>query len=448
MKKVTLPSSSTLLRQWNKRFSAPALLKRIRADFGKVTDPRSGRQEFSLPDVLMSGLAVFGLKYPSLLKFDEQRHEARIRANLRSLYGVVQAPCDTQMRTVLDQVAPEELRAPFITIHNRLQAPGVLEEYRYLGRFLVDFDGTGKYSSSRVSCGECCEKHHRNGEVEYYHPLLGGVIVHPDRKEVLPLFPEAITKQDGETKNDCETNASKRLLRAVREAFPKLPMIAVEDSLFADGPHIKLLNELDYRYIIVAKSSDLPAMFEEVFRRFHRGEYEEYEELGEDGILRGYRWMTKLPLNKSHPDILVNFLDYWEIRDGEEYNFGWITDLELTRETVHPVMRAGRGRWKIENETFNTLKTQGYSLEHNYGHGQKHLATVFGMLTFLAFLVDQVQELGCHLFQAARQKFRSRTSLWDKMRGLFKEYFIPDWESLWLAIIYGHRGGILHPDTS
>jgi hypothetical protein len=113
---------------------------------------------------------------------------------------------------------------------------------------------------------------------------LGAVIVHPDRKEVLPLFPEAITKQDGETKNDCETNASKRLLRAVREAFPKLPMIAVEDSLFADGPHIKLLNELDYRYIIVAKSSDLPAMFEEVFRRFHRGEYEEYEELGEDGI--------------------------------------------------------------------------------------------------------------------------------------------------------------------
>lgn len=70
------------------------------------------------------------------------------------------------------------------------------------------------------------------------------------------------------------------------------------------------------------------------------------------------------------------------------------------------------------------------------------------MLTFLAFLVDQVQELCCHLFQAARQKFRSRTSLWDKMRGLFKEYFIPDWESLWLAIIYGHRGGILHPDTS
>ena len=111
-------------------------------------------------------------------------------------------------------------------------------------------------------------------------------------------------------------------------------------------------------------------------------------------------------------------------------------------------MRGGRGRWKIENETFNTLKNQGYQLEHNYGHGQKHLATVFGLLMVLAFFVDQVQELCCSLFQAARQQFHSRTSLWDKLRGLFKEYFVVSWETVWLAIIYGHKGGVLQPDTS
>ena len=111
-------------------------------------------------------------------------------------------------------------------------------------------------------------------------------------------------------------------------------------------------------------------------------------------------------------------------------------------------MRGGRGRWKIENELFNTLKNQGYQLEHNYGDGQKQLATVFGMLMMLAFLVDQVQELCCNLFQMARQQFCSRTSLWNKLRGLFKEYFIISWESLWLAIIYGHKGGVLQPDTS
>ena len=448
MVKANLIPQSTKPLQLNEHFSAPALLGQIREDFGKIPDHRNGGQQFSLQDVLMSGLAVFGLKYPSLLKFDEQRHEERVRANLKSLYGVPQAPCDSQLRTVLDGVSPAELRAPFIHIHQQLKSQGVLEEYRYLGGFLVNADGTGQFSSSKISCADCCEKHHRNGEVEYYHQLLGAVIVHPDKSQVLPLFPEPITHQDGASKNDCESNAGKRLLPALREAFPQLPMIVVEDSLSADGPHIKLLKKLKYHYIIVVKSSDQPSLFEEVRKRLNSGEYEEFEEMGKDGILRGYRWMKGLPLNKTHPDILVNYLDYWEIREGKESNFAWITDLELHRNNVYQVMRGGRGRWKIENETFNTLKNQGYQLEHNYGHGQKHLATVFGMLMMLAFLVDQVQEMCCDLFQAARQKFRSRTSLWDKIKGLFKEYFVVSWDTVWLAIIYGHKGGVLQPDTS
>jgi hypothetical protein len=448
MVKVNPLPQPTKPLQLNKHFSAPALLSQIREDFEKINDTRNGGQQFSLPDVLMSGLAVFGLKYPSLLKFDEQRHEERVRANLKSLYGVLQAPCDTQLRTVLDGVSPTELRAPFIHIHQHLQAQGVLKAYRYLGGFLVNLDGTGHFSSSKISCANCCEKHHRHGEVEYYHQLLGAVIVHPDKSEVLPLFPEAITRQEGASQNDCESNASKRLLPALREAFPQLPLIVVEDSLSADGLHIKLLKQLKYHYIIVVKPSDQPSLLEEVYKRLDSGQYEEFEEAGKDGLVRGYRWMNGLPLNKSHPDILVNYLDYWEIRESQEYNFAWITDLKLHRENVYHVMRGGRSRWKIENEMFNTLKNQGYLLEHNYGHGQKYLATVLAMLMMLAFLVDQVQALCCNLFNAARQQFRSRTSLWNKLKGLFKEYFILSWESLWLAIIYGHKGGVLQPDTS
>ena len=232
-------------------------------------------------------------------------------------------------------------------------------------------------------------------------------MVHPDKSQVLPLFPEAITRRDGASQNACESKASKRLLPALREAFPPLPMMVVEDSLSADGPHIKLLKQHKYHYIIVVKPSDQPALFEAVQKRLTSGEYKEVEEEGKDGIVRGYRWMNGLPLNKSHPDILVNYLDYGEIREGKEFNFSWITDLELHRDNVYPVMRGGRGRWKIENETFNTLKHQGYQLEHNYGQGQKHLTTVFGLLMMLAFLVDQVQELCCNLFQAARQQFRA-----------------------------------------
>ena len=432
----------------NKYFSAPALLGQIRKDFEKVPDPRRSGQQFSLQDVLMSGLALFGVKYPSLLKFDENRNEERVRANLRNLYGVIQAPCDTQLRTVLDEVSPDELRLPFISIHQRLQSQKALEDYRYLGGFLVTLDGTGQFSSSQVSCLDCCEKRHRNGDVEYYHQLLGAVIVHPDRSQVLPLFPEAITRQDGAIKNDCESNASKRLLPKLREAFQDLPMIVVEDSLSANGPHIKLLKELNFSYIIGVKPDAQAGLFEGVQNRLRAGQVEEFEELGKDGILRGYCFTNDISLNKSHSDVLVNYLEYWEIRKGQEHHFSWITDIRLTRANVYFVMRGGRARWKIENETFNTLKNQGYHLEHNYGHGQKHLATVFALLMMLAFLVDQTQEFCCSLFKASRQEFRSRTSLWEKIRGLFTEYFIDSWENLWLAIIYKHKGGMLQPDTS
>ena len=66
----------------------------------------------------------------------------------------------------------------------------------------------------------------------------------------------------------------------------------------------------------------------------------------------------------------------------------------------------------------------------------------------LAFLVDQAQELGCRLLQAARARFRSRMSLWEKLRSLFSTYFIRDWQTLWAAISAGHKPAELHPDTS
>jgi len=274
------------------------------------------------------------------------------------------------------------------------------------------------------------------------------VIVHPDRKEVLPLFPEAITRQDGATKNDCEATAGKRLFKQIREAFQDWPLRGVEDSLSANGPHINLLKELNIGYIISVKPEGQDSLFAEVKNRVLNGQCEEFEVLGEDKILRGYRWIHDIPLNKSHPDLLVNFLDYWEIRDGKEYNFSWVTDIKLKANNVDLVMKGGCSRWHIENQVFNTLKNQDYAFEHNFGQGEQHLATVFAMLMMLAFLIDQVQEYGCAFFQATRQRFHSRTSLWIKMKGLFTEFFIESWEVLWRAIIYGHCGGVLQPNTS
>jgi hypothetical protein len=438
-----------MLAAFRKHLSAPGLLKALRSCFQRVPDHRSGKVEIALVDALMSGLAVFGLKYPSLLKFDEERQEASVRHNLSSLYGVERAPCDTQLREILDPVDPRQLRPAYKALFAKLQRGKGLAPYAYLeGYYLLSIDGTGMFCSSAISCPECCIKHARSGEVSYYQQLLGAVIVHPEQKVVIPLAPEPITRQDGETKNDCERNAAKRLLTDLRREHPHLKLIVVEDALASNGPHIQLLQELNMRFILGVKPGDHQALFAEVDRRERLGQVARREVTDEQGVIHRFRFVNALPLNQSHPDLLVNFLEYWEVHEDKVLHFSWVTDFELSEVNLFAIMRGARARWKIENETFNTLKNQGYSLEHNYGHGQHHLATNFGFLMLLAFLVDQIQELCCAIFQAARNARHSRTSLWQWMRSLFTGYYIASWRQVFEALIHGHTPYQLQPDTS
>jgi len=202
----------------------------------------------------------------------------------------------------------------------------------------------------------------------------------------------------------------------------------------------------------VAKENDHVGLVNEYIERRVAGKTEEFEET-KVGLTQGFCWTNDMPLNATHPDIRVNLLNFWEIKQDKEKEstWIWITNIKLTRQSVYQVMRAGRCRWKrcpepvegVENETFNTLKNQGYNLEHNYGHGKQHLAAVLGALMMLMFLLDQVQETCCQLFQAARHRFHSRTSVWDRLCGFFANYFIQSWEDIWLSMIYGHSRGEL-----
>ena len=113
------------------------------------------------------------------------------------------------------------------------------------------------------------------------------------------------------------------------------------------------------------------------------------------------------------------------------------------------LMRAGRARWRIENETFDTLKNQGYEFEHNFGHGRRHLATVFAALMLLAFGIDQLRKACCSLFQAALARKGRAKYFWEDFRSMFKTYRLPDWETYYRALAFGHRAPVPAPlDTS
>jgi len=429
--------------------SAPNVLKSIRLAFNNINDRRGCRQKITLTDALMSGLAVFSLKCPSLLQFDEKQKEATIRHNLGTLYGISEVPCDTQMRGILDPVNPVHIEPASIALHQAAAKVGLFKQYEYFdGRVLISIDGTGHFSSNAIECPQCCVKKHRDGSLEYYHQLLGAVVVHPDHPAVIPLAPEPITKGDGQTRNDCERNAAKRLLKRIDEKYKHLKPIITEDGLSSNGPHIELLISKGFGYILGAKPGDHEALSDLVNDKMRRGEVEEFEVIDKANVIHGYRFTNQIPLNDSHPDLLVNFLECWEVEGAKVRNFSWVTDIKLTANTVEEVMRGGRARWNIENETYNTLKNQGYHLEHSHGHGRQYLSSVFGCLTFLAFLIDQLQAWGCCLFQQARQARRTLKSLWDQMRPLFATYLIASWEVLWLAITCGHLAANLEVNNT
>jgi hypothetical protein len=426
---------SIVVPRERKHLAADALFGLVRSGFANIPDYRLSDPDISLTDALMSAFAMFSLKSPSLLAFDKERAEG----NLETIYGIERVPCDTLMREILDPVSPESLRPVFKSVFRQLQRGKALEPMAFLeGHYLLALDGTGYFSSTQIHCASCLHKVHRNGSITYYHQMLGAAIIHPDVREVIPLMPEPIVKQDGTDKNDCERNAAKRFVAKLRQDHPHLKFIVTEDGLSSNAPHIETLHDHDLHYILGVKEGDHAFLFTQVQAAEHAGRVTHDERHDRAaGLVHRFRFVNDVPLNESNTDVRVNFIEYWEIGADKVQHFSWVTDLRVSKRNVFHLMRGGRARWKIENETFNTLKNQGYNFEHNYGHGQQNLSVVFAMLMMLAFLVDQTQQLCCALFQAVWAKLGSKRLLWERMRALFYDYALESMRQLLEALLYG-----------
>ena len=422
------------VRKVRKHLSADALYALVREGFAQIADHREPRATIPLADALMSAFATFSLKDPSLLAFEQRRSDA----NLKALFGIGQIPSDTRTREILDPVDPERLRAVFGAVFRQLQRGKALEPFQfYNGCYLLLIDATGYFSSQKVHCPSCQVKEHRNGTVTYEHQMLAAVLAHPDFKEAIPLAPEPIQKQDGNAKNDCERNAARRLLAKIRREHPHLKLIVVEDGLASNGPHVRDLIDNRMHFILGVKPGDHAFLFEQVEAARRAGRSPTLTRK-EGDITREVSWVWDVPLNESNRDLRVNFLECREYDGAGKCckRFTWITDLHVNRDNAWLFVRGGRKRWSIENETFNTLKNQGYHFEHNYGHGVQNLSVVFAMLMMLAFLVDQAQQLCCPLFRAVWQKLGSKRALWDNLRSHFRHFIFRSMRHLYEVILY------------
>ena len=432
--------SQAALPKPRRGLSADALVDTIRRRFEDVTDHRREAScTYSMSDTLMSAFAMFATKEPSMLSFEDHHRELHIEKP----FGISKVPSDTQMRDILDGIDIEPLHEAFADLFWELQRGRELKQWLFDDQYyLVAIDGSGYFCSDRVSCPQCLVRR-ISGKDQYYHQVVAAVLVHPVTRQVIPLAVEPIVRSDGQKKNDCERNATKRLLGRLRKAHPKLKMLVLEDGLSSNAPHIADLKEHGMHYLIGAKPGDHEHLFDQAIESMDEEKYLSQTNRiasSKKVIETETRYVENLSLNKSNAEVRVNFLQHLEF-DGEDGEvtkcFNWVTDIDLSEKCLEQYQRAGRCRWRVENETFNTLKNQGYNLEHNYGHGKENLTTVLALLMFLAFTIDQIQEACCGLFAAAVQQSRRRIRLWESIRSHLRHFEFDSFADLYRAIASG-----------
>ena len=390
---------------------------------------------YSLRDCYLSGLALFFVQDSSLLQF-QRRFQRKLQANnLSSTFGVHQIPVDSQLRDLIDRHGLQPLLSAFANWIGRLQRCKWLQHFQIFdARYLITLDGSRFFNSKLVKCEHCLTTT-KSGVTHYHHDILQAAIVHPDNRQVLPLAPEFVRNSDGKggkyRKQDCEIAAGYRMLERLRSDYPRMAAIIVADSLYSKQPFVERLRAARFSFLLVAKPGDHKSLYQDVavlrrgnlldrFHSEHRGERREYQ------------WVTELPLNGSPDAPRINFIQFRIVEDSGKVNYrnAWVTDLVPTSANIVQLVRAARARWKIENEGFNTLKNQGYHLEHNFGHGHQHLSETLFVLNLLAFFMHQIFELVDGLYQRVRTFFSSRRAFWDEVRSAFRLFLFSSWDQV------------------
>jgi hypothetical protein len=430
----------------NMPLSFGTLMAHLNRAVSGMLDPRkpSNNQHYSLRDLILAAFSVFFMQCESFLEHQHRMQSQQGENNAVRLFGLTGLPTVPQIRNVLDELPSVWLFGVFNWVYQQLRQAGWLKPYEVLdGQLLVALDGTQYFSSHQIHCEQCSHKQHSNGTVSYSHSAILPVIVAPGQSEVISLAPEFVTPQDGHEKQDCETNAAKRWIQRHASEFQDQRVTVLGDDLYSRQPMCEAVLGAGMNFIFTCLPTSHPLLDEwlEALERLgsvhhvavdyrHLKTHERYQ----------YRYVNAVPLRDSEPSLLVNWCEMQQIRvkDGAVlYHNSWVTRHPLNDESVALVVAAGRGRWKTENENHNTLKTKGYHLEHNFGHGKHHLSATLLTLNVLAFLFHTVLQLVDASYQAMRQKRGTRKGFFQDICSLTKYLLFDSWQGLIDFMLYG-----------
>ena len=353
-----------------------ASISYLRAEFGELPDPRTGRNcRYTMADIGMAAFSVFFMQHPSFLAFQRSLHKNTSMDNTQTLFNMEKIPTDNHIRHTLDGVDARKLENAYFHIIDSLSEVVPTAVRNVLGNHtLIALDGSEYFCSKNVHCDTCSHRLRNDGKTEYFHTFVGATIVTPASKTVLSLPPEFVYPQDGNLKQDCEWKAALRWFERLGTRCCRYNPVYLGDDLYAKHEICTKITDMGGKFIFTCKDSSHKTLCQ-----FRNGivpeSYMEIKGIGKQKREYTYNFILDLPIRDGEDAILVNWFEIIISKPGgdQTYRSSFITNLLPTVENIAELASCARARWKIENETFNVLKNNGYHLEHNFGHGKKLL---------------------------------------------------------------------------
>ena len=404
----------------------------------------SPNTRYTVQGAALGAFGIFFMQSPSFLEYQRQLKQRQGHDNAQTLFGVEPIPCDNQVRQLLDPIAPRYFNPVFFEVFAHLEQEHWLDPFRVLDQqLLVALDGTQYFSSKALHGQNCLTRQLSNGQTLYYHTAITPVVVCPGHSQVIALAPEYIMPQDGHAKQDCEQAAGKRWITHHADALVPSHVTLLGDDLYSKQPFCALALQQGFNFILVCKPNSHPKLYERLaFWQAQEAiaQCEQRQRKGRVTEVARYRFINDVLLQDGKQALSVNWVEITlaNAKTGEQLYYNtFITNHRLSMENVAQVSQAGRGRWKIENENNNVLKTKGYHLEHNFGHGKQYLSATMLSLNLLAFLFHTVLVWSAETYAILRQVLARRQTFFEDMRALTRYMVFESWHHLMDFMIQG-----------
>jgi hypothetical protein len=315
-----------------------------------------------------------------------------------------------------------------VELARKLIANKIFSNNRIDGYYTIAIDATGVVSSNKDTFGCGIKKEYKNNKSSYQYYVLEAKLV-TENGFSISLGSEWIENEIGQIydKQDCEQNAFKRLAVQLKKDFPKLPICILADALYATNPMMNICENNNWKYIITLKDKSLKSLQENIKERLKTCEnnliFFPSSTSFNETIKQEFYWIDNL----KYMDHQFNYIQCKEVIKNKKTdqstttNFVRITNFDVNKTNIKWLCKAGRLRWKIENEGFNTLKNSGYAMQHLFSRSSFNAFKNYYQCMLIAHLINQIVE---HTIEIkSMQEVHNKLSikhLWNQLNAAFK----------------------------